>query len=473
MKLLKGVAAAVVIVTIAWVSYGLFAAPKEAAVEPAAGGEMGGGQPMPVKVATLTSQEVQLWHTFSGKLVAVDTVDIRPRVGGTIDKIYFQPGEIVEKDAPLFLIDPRPYQAEVNRLAAALTVAQTQAVLANSEAERSQRLIKENALSQREFDERQNNKRVAQANITAANAALQQAKLNLTYATITSPIRGKISRAEITQGNLVDPASPQILTTVVSIDAIYADFDIDEPTYLKSVRQKSDAEGLAPQTPVQLVLSADQSVVYDGKIVAFDNQLDSNAGTIRARAIFDNKDQALIPGMFAEIRLGNAEKQQAVLIPDRIVNTDQDKKFVYAIDDKSNVAYRPVKLGQTVNGLRVVEEGLAAGDRVVVKGIQRLRPGMPVAPTEVPLIDNDNAADQPPEAVADTAAKPEANDTAAPELKPADEVAPENTPAISEPTAEAMPEPVKATEAPSADANTATAPQPDSDAPAAAPAAAQ
>ncbi len=441
MKFLKSVVAIVFIGAIAWVSYGLFmSSPKEAGVEPAAGGDMGpagGGQPMPVKVATLAPKEVQLWYSFSGKLVAVDMVDIRPRVGGAIDKVFFQPGEIVEKDAPLFLIDPRPYHAEVNRLAAALTVAQTQAVLAGSEAARAQRLIKENALSRREFDERQNANRVAAANIKAANAALQQAKLNLTYATITSPIRGKISRAEITQGNLVDPASPQILATVVSVDAIYADFDIDEQTYLKNVRQKATTDAGA-QIPVQLVLSADQSVVYDGVIVAYDNKLDSTAGTIRARAIFDNTDQALVPGMFADIRLGNAEKTQAITIPDRIVSTDQDKKFVYTVDDKNMVAYRPVKLGMTVDGQRVVLEGLNPGERVIVTGLQRLRPGMPVAPQEVPLMTEEapaaGAMGAPPAPEADPSAAPEA---AAEAFAPIEAIAP--TKEESQETPAAMP----------------------------------
>lgn len=432
MKLLKGVAAFACVVAIAWVSYGLFASPKEASLEPAAGDP---NQPMPVKVATISPQEVQLWHTFSGKLVAVDTVDIRPRVGGAINKIYFQPGDIVEKDAPLFLIDPRPYQAEVNRAAAALSVARTQALLAKSEAERSQRLIKENALSQREFDERQNNNRVAQANIQAADATLQQAKLNLTYATILSPIRGKISRAEITQGNLVDPASPQILATVVSVDDIYADFDIDEQTYLKNVRQKAETENADAQKPVQLVLNADQSVVYEGRIVAFDNKLDASAGTIRARAIFTNKDQALVPGMFADIRLGSADKSQAILIPDRVISTDQDKKVVYVVDDKNIVTYRPVKLGQTIGSMRVVEEGLNAGERIIVKGVQRLRPGMPVVPEEVSLTDEKAEVPQAPVAEEKPAAETQIEPVAT-EQKPAEEQA--AAPA-SEITQEAVP----------------------------------
>jgi membrane fusion protein, multidrug efflux system len=379
----KAFAATVVVVgLVAFAGYKIMHSPAD--IEPAAGEAGASGQPMPATVQTLVLQNVQSWHEFSGKLVAVDRVDIRPRVGGAIDKIYFEPGSIVEKDQPLFLIDPRPYKAELNKQAAAVATARAQAALATSEAARAERLIKDNAISQREYDERINASKVNQANIQSAEAALQQARLNLDYATIKAPITGRISRAEITEGNLVDPAQAQILAEIVSVDPIYADFEIDEQTYLKSVRQSSEEKLEQDEevvVPVRLSLAND-NVTYEGKIVSFDNKLDPTSGTIRARAIFVNKDQALVPGMFSKVILGSAETVPAVLISDRYVVTDQDKKVVYVVGKDNMVEYRLVKLGDMAGKLRIVEEGLQPGERIVVKGLQRIRPGMPVQPQE-------------------------------------------------------------------------------------------
>lgn len=350
-------------------------------IEPAAGQAAAAppvGQPMPVSVKTLALEDVQLWHEFSGKLVAVDKVDIRPRVGGAIEKIYFEPGSLVKKGQPLFLVDPRPYRAEVNRQMAAVASAKAQAALAESEASRAQRLIKDNAISIREYDARANNLKVASASIQSAEAALQQASLNLNYATITSPIDGKVGRAEVTVGNLIDPAQGVVLTEIVSVNSIYADFEIDEQTYLQNIRKTGDATAI----PVRLVISAADQVEYKGKIVSFDNKIDPSSGTIRVRAEFINHDGALVPGMFATVNIGSAEKAPSILISDRFVTTDQDKKVVYVVDKDNKVEYRPVKLGGIVNNMRVVETGLQAGDRIVVKGLQRVHPGMVVQPQE-------------------------------------------------------------------------------------------
>ncbi len=347
-------------------------------IEPAAGAEKQ-DQITPVTVHTLASQEIQQWHNFSGKLVAVDRVDIRARVAGAIQKIYFQEGAQVKKGDPLFLIDPRPYAAEVNRQAAALASAEAQSSLALSESTRAERLVKDNAISRREYEMRSNAAKVAAAAVQSAQAALQQAKLNLGYATIVSPIEGKVGRAEITLGNLVDPAQGQILTEVVSTDPIYADFEIDEQTYLKNVRQTGEDNA---SLPVQLVINGDASVTYEGKVTAFDNKLDPTSGTIRVRALFANHDRALVPGMFVTVRMGSAEKRPVILISESIVNTDQDRKVVYLVDKDNKVEYRPVTLGSAVDGLRIVEEGLQDGDRVITKGLQRIRPGMSVQPQE-------------------------------------------------------------------------------------------
>jgi multidrug efflux system membrane fusion protein len=345
-------------------------------IEPAAGQES--ASVMPVTVKTLVPQDVQLWTQFSGRLVAVEQVNIRTRVAGAIDKIYFQPGSIVKKGQPLFLIDPRPYRAEVDRQAAAVASTQAQQILATSEAERANRLIKDNAISKREYDERINSLKVASAHVKSAQAILQQAQLNLNYATITSPIDGKIGRAEVTVGNLIDPAQSLVLTEIVSVKSIYVDFEIDEQTYLNTVRKSANSDN----TPVRLLTNSDDSVEYLGKITSFDNKLDTTSGTIRARAEFINHDGALVPGMFANVYLGNPKKASSIFVSDRWVTTDQDKKIVYIVDKKNKVEYRPVKLGNTVDGMRMVTAGLNEGDRVITKGLQHVRPGMVVDPQE-------------------------------------------------------------------------------------------
>jgi multidrug efflux system membrane fusion protein len=260
---------------LAWGGYAYISddQPPEAGIETAAGGEAPGGAPqaMPVPVMTVQSEPVQIWHEFSGNLVAVERVEIRPRVSGAIDEVYFTPGSIVEKGDKLFLIDPRPYQAEVNRLAADVAVTKTQHDLAKTEADRAERLLKDNAVSQRSYDERQNAYKVAAANIKAAEAALQQARLNLDYATIKAPVRGTISRAEITEGNIVEAGgNAPLLATLVSTDPIYADFEIDEQTYLAQIRNLNAQEG--QEIPVELTLQSDASVTFQGKIVSFDNK---------------------------------------------------------------------------------------------------------------------------------------------------------------------------------------------------------
>ncbi len=360
-----------------WASYAYWL-PSESHAESPGGEEM---PAMPVPVMVVTSAPVQIWHDFSGRLVAVDRVEIRPRVGGAIDKVYFTPGAVVEKGDPLFLIDPRPYQAEVNRLAADLAVTKTQYDLAKSEAERAQRLMRDNAIAQRSFDERQNAYKVAAANVKAAEAALQQARLNLDYATIKAPVRGMISRAEITEGNLVEAggAAP-LLASLVSMDPIYADFEIDEQTYLAQIRNPAAQSGA--DIPVELVLQSDSSVAFQGKIVSFDNKLDPATGTLRARAVFANPDNVLVPGMFTKIRLGSAEKKETLLVPESVIGTDQDKRILYVVDDKNTVVYREVRLGGMVNGMRIVLSGVQDGEKIVTNGLQRLQPGMAVIPQE-------------------------------------------------------------------------------------------
>ncbi len=331
-----------------------------------------------VDVETLQPQSVRIWNKFSGRLRAVDYVQVRPRVGGTITQVLFEEGAIVEKGDPLFVIDPRSFEAEFASARAALESAQSQTTLAKLELKRAKGLVQKNAISQSRFDAAQNDYHVAMASIHSAKARLKQAYLDLEYAHIRAPVSGRISRAEITVGNVIQagPNAP-VLTTIVSNDQLYAEFDLDEQTYIKTRRQ-----GNEETMPVELTLTSDPSVVYHGVMHSFDNQLNTTSGTIRARAIFQNQDGALVPGMFATVHLGSPIRQSTLLINDRAVRTDQDKKYVFVVTPDRKVSYREVKLGQSLDGQRVVLSGLATGDQVLVNSLQRVRPDMEVQPIE-------------------------------------------------------------------------------------------
>ena len=332
-----------------------------------------------VDVVTLQPQSVRSWSKFSGRLRAVDYVEVRPRVGGTIMKVLFEDGTIVEKGDSLFMIDPRPFKTEFASARAELESAQSRTTLTKQELTRAKGLVKKNAISQSRFDTAKNDYQMAMASINSAKARLRRAYLDLEYAHIKAPISGRISRAEITEGNVIEagPNAP-VLTTIVSIDQLYAEFDVDEQTYIKTRRQAA-----GNTMPVELTLTSDASVVYKGVIHSFDNQLDTTSGTIRARAIFNNKDGALVPGMFATVRLGSTSEQSTLFVSDRAVRTDQDKKYVYIVTPDKKVAYREVKLGRALKGQRVVLSGLESGDQVLVNSLQRVRPDVEVRPVEV------------------------------------------------------------------------------------------
>lgn len=339
---------------------------------------------MPVSVAAALERRVTEFDEFSGRLEAIDRVEVRPRVAGYIDSVHFAPGAMVKKGDTLFVIDPKPYAAEVARAEAALAAAQAKLALANSELTRAQRLLDDRAIAQREFEERVNAQREAQASIQSAQAALDIARLNLGYTRVTAPISGRASRAEVTVGNLVAAgAGGPALTSIVSTSPMYATFEIDEHTYLKYAGQAVGRR--ARQLPVYMGLANEPGFPRKGAIEFVDNRLDPQSGTIRVRAVFDNADGMLTPGMFARLKVGAAEAKTAVLIDDRAVGTDQSKKFVFVVGADGKVAYREVRLGPVVDGLRVVRAGLAAGEQIVVNGLQRVRPGMSVAPTAVPM----------------------------------------------------------------------------------------
>ncbi|HEX9462626.1 MAG TPA: efflux RND transporter periplasmic adaptor subunit [Alphaproteobacteria bacterium] len=336
-----------------------------------------------VFVHTLEPQKIRVWSEFSGRLHAVDAADVRPEVSGRITEVLFDDGQTVKAGDVLFVIDPRPYEAAVARARANLASTQTNVAFAKIEFERAATLIKTGAVSQRVYDERANSSRVANAALEGADAELKRALVDLDRAHVKAPISGRTSRAEVTLGNLVQagPGAP-LLTRIVANEAIYADFEVDEQTYVQTIRGVANRREDERRIPVQLVLQSDSSRVYDGYIYTFDNRIEVASGTIRARARFDNTTGTLLPGMFVAVRLAEAVEREALLVPDRAVGSDQSKKFVYVVGPDNKVAYRDVELGRQVLAQRIALKGVEPGDRVIVDGLQRVRPSMVVNATE-------------------------------------------------------------------------------------------
>jgi membrane fusion protein, multidrug efflux system len=344
--------------------------------------------PADVDAAAVVSKSVTDWQSYSGRLQAVDHVDVRALVPGTIMAVYFKDGQMVKKGDPLFLIDPRTYKAAVDRATAQVAAAKARAQFVTLDYTRAQKLLAGNAISKRDFDDRANGALEAVANVKAAEAALESAEVELGYTRIVAPVDGRMSRAEQTVGNIVAAGfSSPPLTTLVSINPIYAGFDVDEDTFLRYLNK-----GPGSEMPVRLGLANEQGFSRVGKVASIDNQLDSTAGTIRVRATFDNPDATLLPGMFARVAVGGGSVHPAILIDDRAVSTDQAKKFVLLVDDKSHAQYREVVLGVTVDGLRIVQSGLKEGDRIIVNGLQRVHPGDPVKANAVPMTGESSVA---------------------------------------------------------------------------------
>jgi multidrug efflux system membrane fusion protein len=342
--------------------------------------------PVSVSVASALQKSVTEWDDFSGRVEAIDRVDIRPRVAGTIDVVHFQEGQLVKKGDLLFTIDPRPYQAELARADAAVAGAQATLALSKTELDRTQRLIEEHAVAQRELDQRQNALAEANATLQAAVAARLTARLNLQYTAITSPVSGRVSRAEITVGNVIAAgATAPVLATVVSVSPVYVNFEVDESTYLRYASNGAVGNSGTDHIPVAIGLTNEDGYPRHGKIKSFDNRLNTGSGTIRVRAVFDNTNGALTPGMYARVRTGGAAAENAVLIDDRAVGTDQDKKYVMVLGSDNKVTYRAIKLGPMVDGLRIVRSGLQKDEKIVVNGLQRIRPNDTVTPVAVPM----------------------------------------------------------------------------------------
>jgi membrane fusion protein, multidrug efflux system len=360
--------------------------------------QQGPPPPPQVAVAPVIERDVTEWDEFTGRLQAVDSVEVRPRVSGFVSAVRFSEGAMVRKGDLLFQIDPRPFQAEVDRLQAELTRARATVDRANSELARAERLHRENAIANEERDRRASFAQESAAQVAAVEAALRAAALNLEFTHVTAPINGRVGRAIVTEGNLVSsgPGEATLLTTVVSLDPVYAYFDADEQIYLKYTGGPARNRG-AIDRHITMALANEDGYPRQGTLDFLDNQLDGATGTIRARAVFRNTDGQLTPGLFVRLRLAGAGSYRGLLIQDRAVGTDLSKKFVYVVTPKQEIEYRPVTVGPIVQGLRVVRSGLKAGEAVVVNGLQRIRPGVQVkaVPDEVPASEPGGQPEQP------------------------------------------------------------------------------
>jgi RND family efflux transporter MFP subunit len=331
--------------------------------------------PAAVTVAPAEQKEIVEWSEFTGRTEPVDSVEIRPRTSGYIREVRFQSGQLVKKGDVLFVIDPRWNQATYDQRHA-------EYVQAKGEADRTDLLLKNNAISAEEAEARK-------ARFEGAKAALDSARLDLEYTEVRSPIDGRVSRALMTEGNYVSglPGGASLLTTVVSVNPVYVYANVDEDAYLKFnqlVEEKKLGDPDGGKIPVQLQLADESEFPHAGVIESFDNRLDPDTGSILLRAVFQNDDGRIVPGLFARIRIPLSEKHEAILVSDRAIGTDQANKFVLALTASNTVAYQPVTLGPLVDGKRVIRSGLAAGEQIVVDGLQRVRPGMPVTPEAEP-----------------------------------------------------------------------------------------
>ena len=343
--------------------------------------------PLPqVQVAEVIHRPLREWQEFSGRLQAPNTVELRPRVSGYVDRVAFADGARVKKGQLLFQIDPRPFQAEVDRLVAERTRSVSDLELAKANRARAERLISAHAISREEYERQVAAEASAQGALGSVDALLQEARLNREFTEVRAPIDGHASRAIITAGNLVTSAS--LLTTLVSDDPVYVYFDTDEQTYLRYAKAKHDrANANAGASDIYIGLVDEDGYPHPGQLDFIDNQVDASTGTIRARAALANPDGRYTPGLFARVRLIGGEDHDSVLIEDRAVGTDLSKKFVLTLTKDNHIEYRLVELGPEINGLRVVTQGLAPNELIVVNGLQHVRPGQSVAATRVAMSD--------------------------------------------------------------------------------------
>jgi RND family efflux transporter MFP subunit len=357
-------------------------------------GAQGGPQgPAPVSVAPATQRTLSDSEEFSGRLEATDYVELRPRVGGVIDKVHFTDGALVSKGQLLFSIDPRPFAAEVARLESQLAAARSRSELAGSELARAQKLLDAKAVSKQEFDQLASGSRTSEADIKAAEAALRVARLNLDFTSVRAPIAGRASRASVTAGNLV--SDQVVLTSIAGVSRVYAYFDGSEQTFLrvKAAGEKAPA--------VRMGLANETGHPHAGKVDFIDNKLNAQTGAIRMRASFDNAKGQFVPGLAVRLVMSTSAPYSAVMVPERAIGTDQSKKFVVVVGANGQPQFRDVQLGALQDGMRVVSGGkLQAGENVVVDGLQRIIPGVPVAPQVLKVDDKGMPVVPPPAAPA-------------------------------------------------------------------------
>jgi len=338
-----------------------------------------------VSVARVLEREVRQWDDFTGRVAAVETVELRPRVSGYVQRVAFEEGQLVRKGDLLFEIDPRPYRAALARAEAELVRARSEARLAAAQHERAQALVEARAISREEFETRNAANAQGHAAVRAAEAAVAAARLDLQFTQVRAPIDGRAGRALVTVGNLAQ-ADATVLTTVVSQDPVHVYFEADEQTWLRYSRDAGsgrDGDGRV----VRVGLAGEDGLPHAGTLDFIDNQVDPATGTIRARAVLRNPDGLFTPGLFARVQLAGAQQTRALLVDDKAVLTDQDRKYVWVLGEDDTAQRRDVELGRVIeDGLRVVRAGLSPEDRVIVSGVQRVfMPGMPVAPTEVAM----------------------------------------------------------------------------------------
>ncbi len=338
--------------------------------------------PPVVTVAPVEQREITEWEEFTGRTEAVEAVEVRPRVAGHIQEVRFQAGQLIKKGDVLFVIDPRWYQAEFDRRRAEYEQARVRLENAERNAGRAARLLASKAIANEAADATESQFQEAKAGLLAAKSLMESARLDLEFTEVRAPIDGRVSRALLTAGNYVSGAG-SLLTTLVSVDPIYVYVDVDEASLLK-FNALADERNVAGEgkIPVELELTDEEGFPHRGVVESFDNKLDPNTGTILLRAIFPNPEGRIVPGLFARIRVPTSGSRPAFLIEETAIATDQAQKYVLTLGKGNTVEYRRVTLGPAVDGKRIVREGLQAGEKIVVKGLQRARPGLPVSPEE-------------------------------------------------------------------------------------------
>lgn len=349
--------------------------------------EPAAGMPPPpeVSVAQVLSKQVSEWDDFTGRVTAIETVELRPRVSGYVERVAYQEGQEVKKGDLLFVIDQRRYKAQLDQAQADLERARAEARLAQTQDARAQTLVEAKAISREEFETRRAATTQGNASVRAAEAAVANAQLDLQFTQVRSPINGRAGRAAVTEGNLAQ-ADSTLLTTLVSQDPVFVYFEADEQSFLRYQALARDGKRAQSQNPVRVGLANEQGYPHEGTVDFTDNQVDAATGTIRARAVLRNPDRIFTPGLFARVQLEGSSSVKAMLIDEKAVLTDQDRKYVYVLGPKNAATRKDVQLGRIVDGLRVVNSGLAPTDKVIVHGVQKVFfPGMPVSPKQIAM----------------------------------------------------------------------------------------